>query len=112
LAIIINNTLLLAHTDFATPLYVSTIYCLHKAEIEALANPVVNAAPTYHGITSFLPAPWLLEAVFNINSNNPALIILSATEATAEFDNEYKDNDKYFTNAKDQLKDLRVEFLG
>jgi hypothetical protein len=99
--IVIKVTLLLAHADFVMPPYASIVACLNNAEIEALAHPALNATPTYHGITLFLPAPWLLEAVSNINSNDPALIILLAAKAAAEFDNEYEDNKEYFRKAKD-----------
>ncbi len=64
----------------------------------------MNAAPTYHGISSFLPAPWLLEVVSNTNTNDPALIILVASKIAAESDNKHDNNDEYVTKAEDQLK--------
>jgi hypothetical protein len=82
------------------------IACLDKAEIKALAHPTANGALTYHGIASFLPAPWLLEAVSNTNTKDPALIILAASKFAAEFDNEHKNYYKYVTSAKDQLKEF------
>jgi hypothetical protein len=95
LAIIINNSSLLAHVNIAMPQYASIIACIDKVEIEGLAHPATNAAPTFHGIASFLPAPWLLEAVSYSNTNNPALIILAASKIAAEFDNEHKNDDEY-----------------
>jgi hypothetical protein len=56
-AVIIDNTLLLVHTNFTMPPYQSIIACLNKAEIEVLALPAANAAPTYHSIALFLPSP-------------------------------------------------------
>jgi hypothetical protein len=98
--------LLERHIDIATPPYASIIACLNKAEIKALAHPAVNAALTYHGIASFLPAPWLLEAVSNTNINDPALIILAASKFTAEFDNKHENDNEYVTSTEDQLKEF------
>jgi hypothetical protein len=95
------------HTHIATPPYASIIACLNKAEIKELAHPAANAALTYHGIASFLPAHWLLEAVSNTYyTNDPALITLMASKIAAEFDNKHKNNDKYVISAVDQHKEL------
>jgi hypothetical protein len=103
LTIVVDDSSLLAHIDIATPPYASITAYLNKAEIEGLAHPTTNAAPTFHGIASFLPAPWLLKVVSYSNTNNPALIILAASKISAEFDNEHKNDDEYITSAEDQL---------
>jgi hypothetical protein len=54
----------------------------------------------------FLPAPWLLKAVSNTNTNDPALIILAASKIAAEFDNKHKKDNEYVTSAEDQLKEF------
>jgi hypothetical protein len=106
LTIIINDTLLLTHSNFAMPLYKSIVACLDKTGIEALAQPATNAALTYHSIASLLPAPWLLNTVSDTNSNNPVLIILVTSEAATEFNHKYKTNAECITSAEDQLEDF------
>jgi hypothetical protein len=76
------------------------ILCITKEEIAGLVTKA--AAPTnFLTTTSILPAPWLLEAVLETNSNDPAMLILAASDAAAEFDQEYNYNNKYITEAEE-----------
>ncbi len=83
LAIVVDDSSLLAHVDIVTAPYASIISYLDKAEIQALAHPAVNTALIYYATASFLPAPWLLKVVSNTNTINPALIILAASKFAA-----------------------------
>jgi hypothetical protein len=91
-----------------TPTYVSIIACIDKAEIEALAlpPPIATAPSNFQCSASFLPAPWLLEAILNANSSDPAMLILAASDAAAELDNEFKTDGKYKTEGEEQLKNF------
>ena len=100
-AMVINNSSLLAHVNIAMLLYSTIVACLDKAEIKGLAHPVANAARNLHDITSFLPAPWLLEAIVGANTNDPSLIILMASEFAAEFNNKHKNDVEYITGTED-----------
>ncbi len=106
LAVITDDSSLLAHINILMPPYASIIVFLDKAETEGLAHPTANAAPTFHGIVSFLPAPWLLEVVSYANIKDPALIILAASKFDAKFDNEHKNDHEYVTSTKDQLEEF------
>jgi hypothetical protein len=104
-AVFVDETTLLATCNVTMPTYVSIIACIDKAEIEALAlPPPIAAAPSnFQCSASFLPAPWLLEAVLNANSSNPAMLILAASDAAVEFDNEFEMDDEYKTEGEEQL---------
>jgi hypothetical protein len=106
-AIIVDETTLLATCNVTMPTYVSIIACIDKAEIKALAHPPpITAAPSnFQCSASFLPAHWLLEAILNANSSNPAILILAASDAAAEFDNEFVMDNEY-TEGEEQLKNF------
>jgi hypothetical protein len=106
-AIIVDKMTRLATCYVTTPTYVSIIACINKAEIKALAHPPpITAAPSnFQCSASFLPAPWLLKAVLNANSSNPAMLILAASDTAAEFD-KFKMDDKYKTEGEEQLKNF------
>jgi hypothetical protein len=63
--------------------------CLSKADIEALFRPNQRAAHTFHDLASFLPAPWLFEAILDANPHDPAILILAASKAAANFDTNF-----------------------
>jgi hypothetical protein len=107
-AVIVDKTTLLATCNMTMPTYVSIIACIDKAEIKALALiPPIAAAPSnFQCSASFLPAPWLLKAILNSNSSNPTMLILAASDAAAEFDNEFETDDEYETEGEEQLKNF------
>jgi hypothetical protein len=108
LAIIVDKASLLSHVNVATPTYKTIIACLDKAKIKALPCPTQSAACNFHSCTSFLSAPWLLEVVLDANTSDPALFILAASKATAEFDHNFNHDPDYVTGAEDQLKEFAL----
>jgi hypothetical protein len=84
----------------------SIIACLDKAEIEVLAHPAKNAALAFHDIVFFLSAPWLLKAVSNTNTNDPALIILAASEIAEKFDNKHENDNEMSQAPRTSSKNL------
>jgi hypothetical protein len=99
-AVIVDTASLLALPKVAMLAYKTIILCITKEEIAGLVTKA--AAPTnFLTTTSILPAPWLLEAVLETNSNDPATLILAASDAAAEFDQEYKYNNEYITEAEE-----------
>jgi hypothetical protein len=108
LVVIVDEASLLSHVNVITPTYKTIIACLNKAEIEALPCPNQSAACNFHGCASFLPAPCLLEAVLEANTPNPALLILAASKAAAEFNHNFNNDPDYITGAKNQLKEFAL----
>jgi hypothetical protein len=99
-AVIVDTASLLALPKVATPAYKTIISCITKEEIAGLVTKA--AAPTnFLTTTSILPAPWLLEAVLETNSNDPATLILAASDTAAVFGQEYKYNKEYITEAEE-----------
>jgi hypothetical protein len=107
-AVIVDKASLLSYVDVTTPTYKTIIACFNKAEIEALTCPTQKVSPNFHGCVPFLSAPWFLEAVLDTNTSGPALLILAASEATAEFDHNFNNDPDYVTGAKDQLKEFAL----
>jgi hypothetical protein len=103
-AVVVNKASLLSHVNIAIPRYESIIACLSKAEIEALPRPNQRAAHTFHGLTSFLLAPWLLEAISEANMHDPATLILAASEAAVNSDHQFENDPGYITSTEEQLE--------
>ena len=94
-AVVINTASLLQHINITTPGYNAIIGCADKATIEALNRPAQHTRTVdLNGCASFLPAPWLLEAISGANTSDPALLILAAANAATVFnENHENDND-------------------
>jgi hypothetical protein len=98
-AVIVDTASLLALPKVVMPAYETIISCITK-EIADLVTKA--AAPTnFLTMTSILPDPWLLEALLETNSNDPTTLIWAASDAAAEFDQEYKCNNEYITEAEE-----------
>jgi hypothetical protein len=107
--VIVDKASFLQHVNTTTPPFHSIIACLDKAEIEAIPHPIRQAVQNFHTIASFLPAPWLLTAVSGANTSDPALLILAASEAAANFDQlEHANDTEYLSNSEEQLKDFAL----
>jgi hypothetical protein len=99
-AVIVDTASFLALPEVSTPMYKMIISCMTKEEIAGLVTKA--AGPTnFQTTTSYLPAPWLLEAVLETKSNDPATLILAVSDAAAEFNQEYKNNAEYITEAEE-----------
>jgi hypothetical protein len=61
---------------------------------------------TYPGSASFLPAPWLADAVIAANSSDPFFLITVVNTAARVFDLEHKEDENYITSAADHAGDF------
>jgi hypothetical protein len=99
-AVIVDTASLLTLPKVATLVYEMIILCITKEEIAGLVTKTA-ALTNFLTMTSILPAPWLLEAILETNSNDPATLILAASDAATEFDQEYKYNNEYIAEAEE-----------
>ena len=60
----------------------------------------------YPGCATFLPAPWLAEAILTVMSRDPFHLIIAAKAAAATFDAMHNNNPAYTTTANEILKDF------
>ncbi len=67
---------------------------------------------TYPGSASFLPAPWLLNAVVKALSSNPFILIPKAIKMAQAFDQEHYHYKEYITTAADHMDDFILLGLG
>lgn len=102
--VIVNETSLTRTLNVATPPLHTIISCLNKQEFEAVQRPAQRAAKNFSTTVSFLPAPWLLEAVLRAHTSDPALLVIAAAEAAAVFDLEHQGDPEYISSADDQLE--------
>jgi hypothetical protein len=68
--------------------------------------PDKNGLITYPGSVSFLPAPWLADAVIAANSRDPFLLITCANAAATVFDREHEEDPEYITPAENHAGDF------
>jgi hypothetical protein len=103
-AIIVDKTSLLLPLNITTHTYVTIISCLNEQEIGAIAHPAqTNNNPNNLCCSaSFLLALWVLGAILEADSNNPATLLLATNDAANKFDHSHKNNTDYITDAEEQ----------
>jgi hypothetical protein len=102
--IIVDKASLLLPLDIAAPTYATIISCLDEQEISAIAYPAQanNDPNNFRCSASFLLAPWVLEAILETKSNNPATLLLATNNAANNFNHAHKNNPDFITNAEEQ----------
>ena len=105
-AVIINPQTITADVNLRTPTHTDILACANIAELAALANPANNAAITYPGCATFLPAPWLVDAILAAGTNKPLDTIIAAKAAATNFDTAHAADPTYVTSARDHLEDF------
>jgi hypothetical protein len=94
--VIVDKTSLLLPLIIATPTFVTIISCLDEQEIGAIAHPTqINNNP--HNLccsASFLLAPWVLGAILEADSNNPATLLLATNDTANKFDHSHENKHK------------------
>jgi hypothetical protein len=102
--VIVDKTSLLLPLIIATPTFVTIISCLDEQEIGAIAHPTqINNNP--HNLccsASFLLAPWVLGAILEADSNNPATLLLATNDAANKFNHSHENNPDYITDMEEQ----------
>jgi hypothetical protein len=79
------------------------------SELQAIPDPdldITKGGSEYHGCSTFLPAPWLVDSILSSKSNDPWELILAAANSADSFDNEHEDDPAYLTTAKSHLEDF------
>ena len=80
--------------------------CTTAIEVAEVEAPNENGLITYPGSATFLPAPWLAEAVIAANSSDPFLLITIVNAAATAFDEEHEEDEDYITSAEDHAGDF------
>jgi hypothetical protein len=80
--------------------------CTTAIEVTKVEATDTNGLVTYPGSASFLPAPWLADAVIAANSSNPFLLITVVNAAATVYDKEHEEDEDYITSAADHAGDF------
>ncbi len=105
-AVIMDMQSITSNANLRTPKIANIVACGTVEAIADLPAPPNNAAVTYPGCSSFLPAPWLVDAILAAGTNKPFELILAAKAAAAAFDTAHDANTLYTTKAADHLEDF------
>jgi hypothetical protein len=96
----------MAECNLVTPTIDALRECKTAIEVAEVEAPNENDLVTYPDSATFLPAPWLAEAVIAANSSNPFLLITIVNAAAKAFDEEHKEDEDYITSAEDHTGDF------
>lgn len=105
-AVIVDETSAIDECNLTTPPVDLIIACKTTTEIKALVDPDTfeeGAVCEYTGTNTFLPAPWLVDAIMATNSNDPFDLILVACTAASEFNDAHND-DPAFLSTQEHLE--------
>ena len=102
----VNHLTLMEDCNLVTLTIDALHECTTAIEVAEVEAPNENGLITYPGSATFLPAPWLAEAVIAANSSDPFLLITIVNAAATVFDEEHWDDDNYITNAEDHAGDF------
>ena len=80
---------LMVECNLVTPTIDALRECRTATEVAEVEVPDENGLVTYPGSASFLPAPWLADAVIAANSSDPFLLITVVNAAATVFDLEH-----------------------
>jgi hypothetical protein len=97
----VDHLTLMAECNLVTLTINKLWECKTETEVAKVETPEENGLVTYPGSASFLPAPWLADAVIAANSSNPFLLITTVNAAATVFDLEHEEDENYITTAAD-----------
>ena len=98
-ALEVNHLTLMADCNLVTPTIDALRECTTATEVAEIEAPNENGLVTYPGSATFLPAPWLAEAVIAANSSDPFLLIAIVNASATE-------DEDYVTSAEDHAGDF------
>ena len=104
--IAVNEVVVSENSDIVTPTADAIIACNDMEELLNLNAPLAENDPetTYSGGNTFLPPPWLLNAVIGANSDDPFKLILAANTGATQFNDEQLAKDQnYVPNTTNTL---------
>ena len=103
----------LADCNITTPTLEEIKSCNSVAEFKALEVPEQGPNPTFEGSGSFIPGPFLLTAIIQADSLDPAVLIPLALDAGERFDNEHAEDEGYSEgSATDHVVDFILFGIG
>jgi hypothetical protein len=102
----VNFLTLMAECNLVTPTIDALRECMTAIKVTEVEAPDENGLVNYPGSASFLPAPWLADAVIAANSSDPFLLITVVNAAATVFDEEHEENEDYITSAADHAGDF------
>jgi hypothetical protein len=105
-ALEVNHLTLMADCNLVTPTINALRECTTATEVTEIEAPNENGLVTYPGSATFLPAPWLAEAVIAANSSDPFLLITIVNAAATAFDEKHEEDEEYITSAEDHAGDF------
>ena len=102
---------LMVKCNLVTPTIDALRECTTAIEVAEVEVPDENFL-TYPGSASFLPAPWLADAVIAANSSDPFVLIMVVNAAATVFDLKHKDDENYITSTADHTDDFILWVWG
>jgi hypothetical protein len=105
-ALEVNHLTLMADCNLVTPTIDAFRKCTTASEVTEVEAPNENGLVTYPGSATFLPAPWLAEAVIAANSSDPFFLITIVNAAATAFDEVHEEDEEYITSAEDHAGDF------
>ncbi len=84
----VDHLTLMAECNLVTPKIDTLRECKTEIEVAEIEAPEENGIVTYPGSASFLPAPWLADAVIAANSSNPYLLLTTVKTVNAGLEHE------------------------
>jgi hypothetical protein len=97
----VDHLTLMVECNLVTPTTDKLWECKTETKVAKIEAPEENGLVTYPGSASFLPAPWLADAVMAANSSNPFLLIATVNTAATVFHLEHEEDENYITTAVD-----------
>jgi hypothetical protein len=108
IAIKINSKQLVVNCNLVTPTINELRECKTADKVSAIEAPNETGLVTYPGCASFLPAPWLVNAVMAANSSNPFHLIAVVNAAAKTFNKEHNADAEYITKVTDNAGDFMI----
>jgi hypothetical protein len=105
-ALEVNPLTLMAECNLVTPTIDALRECTTAIEVAKVEAPNENGIVTYLASATFLPAPWLAEAVIAANSSDPFLLITIVNAAATAFNEEHEEDEDCITSAEDRAGDF------
>jgi hypothetical protein len=111
IAVIVAANTATADCNFFSPTVDVIIAAKTTTDLHAIIGPTSDTngdtdGTTYLGCSTFLPAPWLVDAILETKSNDPWELILAASVSATAFDLSHDSDPTYLTTAKSHLEDF------
>jgi len=102
----VKQLTLMAECNLVTLTIDALCECTTATEVAEVEAPDENGLVTYPGSATFLPAPWLADAVVAANLSNLFLLITVVNAPATTFYLEHEEDENYITSAIDHAGDF------